>query len=61
MKEHQQIPNNQYPPREISGEIVFDKDGNSIGVAVNDGSLDYASGGDKENTVVVIRPLKKGK
>ena len=61
MKEHQQIPNNQYPPREISGKIVFDRDGNSIGVAVNDGSLDYASQADKKNMVVVIKPPNKGK
>ena len=61
MREHKPIPNDQHTLREVSGKIIFDKDGNSIGVAINDGSLDYASQGDKENTVVVIRPSKERK
>ena len=61
MTEHQPKPDNQNPSREVSGTIVFDEYGQAIGLAVNDGSLDYASQIDKENTVVVIRPPKEGK
>lgn len=61
MKEHQPKSDNQQPPREVSGKIIFDIHGNSIGVAVNDGSFDYAPLSEKINTVVVIRPLQKGK
>lgn len=61
MKEQQPIPGNQEPPGEIPGKLIFDKNGNCIGVAVKDGSLDYASQAEKKNTVIVIRLPKKGK
>jgi len=61
MKELQPKPDNEHQQREISGKLIFDKNGDSIGVAVNDGSLDYATQANKENIVVIIRPPKKGK
>jgi hypothetical protein len=56
MKEHQPIPDNQYPPGKVSETIIFDKDGHVIGVSINDGSLDYVPQGDNKNKVVVIKP-----
>lgn len=61
MKDREPVLNNQHLPRKIPGIIIFDKNGNSIGVAVSDGSLDYAPQVDLNNIVVVIRPPGKGK
>ena len=59
MKEQQPIPGNQQPPREVLGKIIFDINGNSIGVAINDGSLDYASLEEKKSIIIIIRQPKK--
>lgn len=44
-------------PVEHSGTLLFDKEGSAIGVALTDGSLDYASR--SEEVVLVIRPVPK--
>lgn len=55
MKEHDPVEKN-IP--EHAGEIIFDKEGNPIGIAISgDGSLDYADRTDESKDVIlIIRP-----
>lgn len=55
MKEHDPSETNI---REHEGEIIFDKEGNRIGIAISgDGSLDYADRtNEPPDVILIIRP-----
>jgi len=58
-KEQQTKPNAFSSQREVEGQLIFNKTGEVTGIAMHDGSFDYASTEEKAKTVLVIRKTKE--
>jgi hypothetical protein len=58
-KEQQTKLSTFFSQREVEGQLIFNKTGQTIGLAMHDGSFDYASAEEKAETVLVIRKPKK--
>jgi hypothetical protein len=59
-QQERQIKQNPFSQqREVQGQLIFDQQGQSIGVAISDGSFDYASPDEKARTVLIIEKSEK--